>query len=158
MKKNLESLLNNLLAEGKVKQQDSDINALNGLLEAAHHNFSAARYNLEGEFLDTAFKSAYDGMLQISRVILFLNGYRPVGKDQHKTTFLVAGFFLGDEFTELIEKIDHYRVKRNNAIYQPIDLISKSEAEGILESAKEYWSAVKKYLKEKNKQLELFDF
>jgi hypothetical protein len=35
---------------------------------------------------------------------------------------------------------------------------SKSEAEGILETAKEYWHSAKKYLKEKNLQLELFDF
>ena len=155
---NLENLLNKLLGQGKIREQETDINFLNGLLSAARQNFSAAKYNLDGGFSDTAFKSAYDGLLQISRVILFLNGFRPDDGEQHKTTFLVAGALLGDDFSELIGKIDRYRIKRNNAVYQPIDFISKSEAEGILKSAKEYWFAVKKYLKDKNKQLELFDF
>ncbi len=155
---NLDNLLNKLLQEGKLKTQAVEANFLNSLLSAARQNFLAAEYNLNGGFADTAFKSAYDGLLQISRVVLFLNGYRPTGGEQHKTTFLIAGALLGDEFSDLIDRIDRYRIKRNNAVYQPVDFISKSEAEGILESAKEYWSAVKNYLKNKNKQLELFDF
>lgn len=158
MKMNLENLLNKLLEEGKIRKQDTDINFLNGLLSAAHQNFLAAKYNLGGGFSETAFKSAYDGLLQISRVILFLNGFRPDDGEQHKTTFLVAGALLGDDFSELIGKIDRYRIKRNNAVYQPIDFISRNEAMGILNLAKEYWLAVKKYLKDKNKQLELFNF
>lgn len=157
MKMNLKSLLDRLRKEGKVKKQETDVHHLDGLLNAAHNNFLAAKYNLDGGFWDTAFKSAYDGLLQISRVVLLLNGYRPVDGEQHKTTFTVAGAILGDDFTDLIERIDRYRIKRNNVIYQPIDFISEGEAVGILESAGEYWSKVKKYLKAENKQLELFD-
>lgn len=58
---NLENLLNRLQKEGKIKRQNTDVHYLNGLLNAAHNNFLAAKYNLDGEFLDTAFKSAYDG-------------------------------------------------------------------------------------------------
>lgn len=154
---NLENLLNRLQKEGKIKRQNTDVHYLNGLLNAAHNNFLAAKYNLDGGFLDTAFKSAYDGLLQISRVVLLLNGYRPDDGEQHKTTFVVAGAILGDDFSGLIEKIDHYRVKRNNAIYQPVDFISKGDVAGIFDSAREYWSVVKEYLKTENKQLELFD-
>lgn len=158
MNNNLKNLLEGLLKDGKIKRQDTNVNYLNGLLSAAHQNFLAAKYNLDGDFLDTAFKSAYDGLLQISKCILLTNGYRTDDGEQHKTTFIVAGAFLGDNFTELIEKIDRYRIKRNAVIYQPIDFISKNDAVGILESSKKYWLIVKKYLKDKNKQLELFDF
>lgn len=74
---NLENLLNKLLKNGKIRRQDTDINYLNGLLNSAQQNFSSAKYNLKGCFYETAFKSAYDGLLQISRAILLLNGYRP---------------------------------------------------------------------------------
>ncbi len=153
----LENLLNRLLKEGKIRKQNTDIHYLNGLLNAAHNNFLAAKYNLDGGFLDTAFKSAYDGLLQISRVVLLLNGYRPDDGEQHKTTFIVACAILGDDFSVLIDKIDRYRIKRNNAIYQPVDFISKSDVAGIFDSAKEYWSVVKKYLQTEKKQFELFD-
>jgi hypothetical protein len=38
------------------------------------------------------------------------------------------------------------------------DLLTKSEAENIIKTAKEFWNQVKKYFKEKNSQLELFEF
>jgi len=154
---NLENLLDKLLKDGKIRKQNTDVHYLNGLLNAAHNNYLAAKYNFNGGFWETAFKSAYDGVLQISRVVLLLNGYRPDDGEQHKTTLMAAGAFLGDDFSELLEKIDRYRIKRNNAIYQPIDFISKGEAVGILESTEEYWSVARKYLKAKNEQLELFD-
>ena len=158
MNQNLENLLDELLKQGKIKKQETDTQYLNGLLYSAHRNFLSAEYNCDGGFPDTAFKSAYDGVLQISRVVLLLNGYRPDDGEQHKTTFLVASALLGGRFTEIVEKIDRYRIKRNSAVYQPIDLISKSEALAIIASAKEYWRAVRIYLKENDNQLELFDF
>ena len=153
----LKNLLDKLLIEGKIRKQDTDVNYLNNLLGSAQQNFLSAKYNLEGCFYETAFKSAYDGLLQISRAILLLNGYRPNGSEQHKTTFLLAGAILGKGFDNIIDRIDRYRVKRNRAVYQPVDLLSKKEAEGILEASEDFWREVKNYLKNKNKQLDLFD-
>ncbi len=155
---NLENLLNKLLKEGKIKRQTTDASYLNGLLGSARQNFLAAGHNLKNEFPETAFKAAYDGLLQISRVVLLINGYRPDDGEQHKTTFLVVGAILGKDFEELINRIDRYRIKRNNAIYQPIDFLSASEAKEIVKAAEEYWGVVKNYLKSKDSQLELFDF
>ncbi len=151
-------LLINLLEEGKIKRQETDTAYLNGLLDSAQENFSSAKYNLKGDFYETAFKATYDGLLQTARVVLFLKGYRPAGSEQHKTTFLAVGFVLGEDFEDLIRKIDKYRIKRNRAVYQPLSLISKSEAENILHTARDYWSLVKKHLKEEESQLKLFDF
>ncbi len=154
---NLEDLLKKLLEEGKIKEQQTDAHHLNGLLDSARRNLQSAEYNLEGGFYETAFKAAYDGLLQTSRVVLLLHGYRPDDREQHKTTFLVAGALLGQEFEELIDKIDRYRVKRNKAVYQPLDLVSKSEASNAFNTAKEYQRLVGAYLRGKNHQIELFD-
>ncbi|HOL83640.1 MAG TPA: HEPN domain-containing protein [Candidatus Paceibacterota bacterium] len=155
---NLDELLNKLLKEGKIKKQDASTDYLNGLLEAAQRNFLAAKYNLKNNFPEIAFKAAYDGMLQISRAILLSNGFRPDDGEQHKTTFLVAGMLIGQDIEDLIGRIDRYRIKRNQAVYQPRGLLSASEAEGIITTAEEYWKVAKNYLKKKNNQLELFDF
>lgn len=109
-------------------------------------------------FEEVAFKAAYDGLLQISRVVLLLNGYRPDDGEQHKTTFVVAGAILGGKFIKLINRINIYRVKRNNCVYDPKGLITKTETENIIKTAKEYWSSVRIYLKNKNPQLELFNW
>lgn len=154
----LESLLIKLEGGGKIKKQLTDDKYLNASLNAAAQNFSAAKHALSGGYSETAFKSAYDGLLQISRVVMLLNGYRPDDGKQHKTTFLVAGAMLGDDFMGLIDKINSFRVKRNNIIYQPLIAVTRVEAEGILKSAEEFWNKVKIYLKNNSKQLTLFDF
>jgi uncharacterized protein (UPF0332 family) len=153
----LKSLLEELERKGKLKRQAPKTDYLNSLLYAAHRNFLAAGKTVSS-FEEAAFRLAYDGLMQISRAVLLANGFRPDDGEQHKTTFEVAGAILGKDFSVLIRRIDIYRVKRNNSIYEPRGLITKTEAENILKTAKEYWKMVKLYLKQKDPQLELFDF
>lgn len=155
---NLPNFLNQLEKEGKIKRQATDISHLNASLRAASDNLASARFNLKNGYKETAFKSAYDALLQISRVILLLNGFRPDDGEQHKTTFKVAGAILGEEFAELISRIDRFRIKRNSLIYDPLHAISAAEAASILESSRIYWNQAKKYLRSSTRQLELFDF
>lgn len=154
---NLEKALNDLVRTGKLKKQTGETAYINGLLESAHRNFEAALL-IKDKVDEAAFKLAYDGLLQIGRAILLINGYRPDDGEQHKTTFEAAGILLGDNYGELIRKIQRYRIKRNNCIYDPLDLLSKTETEGLIKTAKEFWVKAKKYIKEKNPQLGLFDF
>lgn len=153
---NLKNLLNRLVREGKLKSQETDIGYIQNLLDAAKRNFAAASL-IEGKIDEAAFKLFYDGLLQIGRVILIINGYRPDDGEQHKTTFMVAGEFLGDEYTRIIKKIQKYRVKRNYCMYDPKILVSRGETEAIHKTAQEFWQMVRLYLSDKDTQLKLFD-
>lgn len=64
-------------------------------------------------------KVVYDSLLQIGRLILLMNGYRPDDGEQHKATFLVAGELLGEDYHNLIRRIQKFRIKRNDCIYDP---------------------------------------
>jgi len=152
----LKNLLDELVKEGKLKRQDTGVDYLNSLLEAAKRNFEAAAL-VKGKADEAAFKLVYDGLLQIGRLILLLNGYRPDDGEQHKTTFLVAGELLGKEYNYLINKIQRFRIKRNICIYEPKGLINKSEVKAIYRVFQEFWRKVRIYLKEKNPQLKLFN-
>lgn len=153
---NLEDLLNRLIKEGKLKRQETDIDYLNNLLDAARRNFEAAVL-VRKKVDEAAFKLFYDGLLQIGRIILLLNEYRPSDGEQHKTTFLVAGEILGKEYREIIAKIQKFRVKRNVCIYEPTGLINRSDTEAIYKTAREFWHKLKKYLHMRNPQLNLFE-
>ena len=152
----LKSLLNRLIREGKLSIQETDIAYLQNLLDASKRNFEAASL-IKGKIDDAAFKLSYDGLLQLGRVILLLNGFRPVDGEQHKTTFKVAGEFLGKDYADLINKIQRYRIKRNNCIYDPKILISRLEADAIHKTAQEFWKRVRSYLLGKDPQLRLFE-
>ena len=150
------NLLKRLIHEGKLRRQATDIAYRQNLLDAAKRNFDAASL-IKGKIDDAAFKLFYDGLLQLGRVIVLSNGFRPVDGEQHKTTFTVAGEFLGKDFVNLINKIQRYRTKRNDCIYDPKTLISRVETESIHKTAQEFWGRTKLYLSEKDPQLRLFE-
>ena len=156
MRMSLEDLLDRLTKEGKLKRQETDIDFLNNLLDSAQKNFEAASL-IRGKVDEAAFKLVYDGLLQLVRLVLLLNGYRPGDGEQHKTTFSVAGELLGEEYKTLIEKIQKFRKKRNICVYEPRGVINKSEVESIYRTSQEFWRKVRKYLREKSPQLRLFD-
>jgi len=149
------NLLERLSKEGKLKPQKADIDYLNALLDAARKNFEAA-LAVRAIAEEASFKLFYDGLLQISRVVVLLNGYRPDDGEQHKTTFYAAGEILGSEYEDLIRKMQKLRIKRNACIYDPGDMIGKSETEAIYSTAKKFWSKVRAYLEKTNPQLKLF--
>lgn len=150
------SSLDKLQREGRLKRQRTDLGHLNDLLEAARRNFEAAKA-VQGHVDEAAFKLFYDGLLQISRVILLLNGYRPDDGEQHKTTFLAAGEILGPEYEDLIRKIQKFRIKRNDCVYDPRGLVGRSEAETIHQTAREFWRKLRSYLEKADRQLALFE-
>lgn len=153
---NLNDSLQKLIKEGKLKKQKTNIQYLNNLLFSAKRNFDASAL-VKGKIDEAAFKLCYEGLLQIGRVILLINGLRPDDGEQHKTTFFVAGKILGPEYLTLIKKIQKYRIKRNNCIYDPKIFITGVEAKNIHETAQIFWSKVRIYLSGVNSQLELFD-
>jgi hypothetical protein len=153
---NSKSVFNKLTREGKLKKQKTDVGYLNGLLEAARRNFEAADL-VRGRVNEAAFKLLYDGLLQISRVILLLGGYVPDDGEQHKTTFFAAGMLLGEDFDSLIRTLQKFRIKRNECVYQPRGLISEKETEAIHRIAREFWKKVREYLIKANPQMRLFD-
>jgi len=150
-----DSVLSKLTREGKLKRQKADLDYLNDLLEAARRNFEAARL-VQGKIDEAAFKLFYDGLLQVSRAIVLLRGFRPDDGGQHKTAFLAAREILGLEYESLLNKIQKFRVKRNECLYDPKGLIGKNEAEAIHQTAKEFWGRVRSYLEKENPQLKLF--
>ncbi len=57
---------------------------------------------------------------------------------------------------DYLNKIQRFRVKRNECLYDPRGLIGKNEAEAIHQTAKEFWGKVRTYLEKENPQLKLF--
>jgi len=151
-----ESSLTRLEREGKLRRQSPDLGYLNDLLDAARRNFEAARI-VQGKVDEAAFKLYYDGLLQVSRVVLLTAGYRPDDGEQHRTTFRAAGEILGPDFADLIRKIQKYRIKRNECVYEPTGLLGMSETDAIHQTAKAFWAKVRAHLERKNPQLRLFE-
>ncbi len=64
---------------------------------------------------------------------------------------------LGPGLEDLIRKIQKFRIKRNESIYDPKGLVGASEAEAIYQTAKSFWNKVRAHLEKANPQLKLFE-
>lgn len=77
-------------------------------------------------------------MLRAGRALIFASGYRPKGRDQHKTVVEFCTEILGNEFQHLTTRFNRMRVKRHDFIYEPERPIPKTEAVKSLESAEKF--------------------
>jgi uncharacterized protein (UPF0332 family) len=85
-----------------------------------------------------AYTIAYHAMLRAGRAFMFASGYRPRGKDQHKTVVEFCSERLGRDFQHLTTRFNRMRQKRHDFIYDPERPIPKIEAVKSLESAEQF--------------------
>jgi len=69
--------------------------------------------------------------------------------------FEAAGEILGPDFSDLIRKIQKFRIKRSACVYDPQGLIGRGEAEAIRQTAKVFWAKVRERLERLDPQLRL---
>lgn len=85
-----------------------------------------------------AYTIAYHSMLRAGRALMFSLGYRPKGKDQHKTVVEFCTAALGESYKTLTTRFNRMRVKRHDFIYEPERPIPRTEAVKSLESAEQF--------------------
>ena len=95
-------------------------------------------------------------MLRAGRALMFFIGYRPKGKDQHKTVVDFCAEILGDDFRNLTERFNRMRIKRHDFIYEPERPIPRTEAEKSLESAERFVKEIRDKIQKANPQKKLF--
>lgn len=92
---------------------------------------------------DWAFSIAYNAILQAGRALMFSQGYRPRGMEQHKTVLRFIDQTLGKKYQEKVRFIDTMRVNRHRVMYDEPELISKAEAQYAVKIAREFVELVK---------------
>src|SRR4030067_3554883 len=61
-----------------------------------------------------AYTISYHAMLRAGRALMFSSGYRPKGKNQHKTVVDFCAEMLGKDFKTLTTRFNRMRVKRHD--------------------------------------------
>jgi uncharacterized protein (UPF0332 family) len=151
---NYKNLINDLLNKGLIKKQTIDFKSIRYLLLRSKKDLVVAKKNLAIDE-EVTYNYAYLAMLRCGRALMFLQGYRPDDGAQHKTVIDFIAVMLGPTFTDLINKFDIMRRKRNQFTYDPFLPISRTEAENALKSAEEFVAKATELVKKENPQLEL---
>ncbi|MEN6518870.1 MAG: HEPN domain-containing protein [Methanospirillum sp.] len=92
---------------------------------------------------DRAYAIAYNAMLQAARALLFADGYRPAGRDQHVAVVRFVAVRVGPDAAA---GLDRLRRKRHIAVYDTADTIGASEAEAAVRRAPAFVAVVSELL------------
>ncbi len=122
---------------GRLKSYEARPREIERLLQVAQRDLLAADRNL-AEDEDWSYSMAYNALLQAARALMFSRGYRPRGKDQHRTVVRFTKLTLGHEYRKEVALFDQMRRKRNRLIYESVGLVSQQEAEQALAFARKF--------------------
>jgi len=133
--------------KGLLIKAKADFKQIHSFLSRSKKDLATARQNINIDE-EWAYAIAYNAMLRAARALLMASGYRPKGKDQHKTLVLIAEKALGNRYRELTRDFDRMRRKRHEFIYAPNQPIPKFESETALVSAESFINSIIRLIEE----------
>ena len=126
-----------LIKSNRIKPHQASQNEIKQLLQLATRDLSTALRNLE-DAPDWAYSIAYNSILQAGRALMFFDGYRPRGGEQHATVVEFVEERLGAAYEAQVLLFDQMRRKRHRVIYEVAGLVSQKEAEQAIAFAREF--------------------
>lgn len=126
-----------LIKTNRIKVIPPDGREIQQLLQLARRDLATAERNLE-DAPDWAYSIAYNSILQAGRALMFTDGYRPRGGEQHATVVEYIEERLGGAYSKQVNLFDQMRRKRHRVIYETAGLISKVEAEQATAFARQF--------------------
>ena len=105
---------------------------------------------LAGLSADRRFATAYNAVLQLSKMAIACAGYRvSTGLGHHQKTFEAAKTALGRQAAPYADYFETCRRKRNLIDYDAAEVATETEADELLDKAREFQTLVEKWI-EKN--------
>ena len=143
-----------LEAQGHIEKANFSAGQIKSNLTRAQRDLRTAKANLKIDE-EWAYTIAYHAMLRAGRAFMFASGYRPRGKDQHKTVVEFCSESLGIDFQHLTTRFNRMRLKRHDFIYEPERPIPRTEAVKSLESAGQFVQEITRRIEKLNPQKRL---
>ncbi len=106
----------NLLKQRRIKPYQARPREVERLLQVAARDLATAE-RLLPEDLDWAFNIVYNAVLQAARALMLHKGFRPRGREQHRTIVQFCELALGPEHKRQIALFDQMRRKRHRLVY-----------------------------------------
>ena len=138
-----------LLSNRIVQRHTTSEDEIKGLRKVVNRDIQDA--SIDALSADRRFATAYNAVLQLSKIALACAGYRVrSGSGHHFKTFEVIKIALGTPKVEdLADYFDLCRRKRNNIDYDSAEVVSETEAEELFKKAKEFQILIEDWI-EKN--------
>lgn len=133
--------LKKLEDEGFIKPYKAGKDQIKAQVELFSRDFLVAKNT---QNYDWAFSILYNAILQAGRALVFSFNYRISDKEPHKTVFKFLRAVMDKDELDVLDFFDKMRVKRHQAVYDHIGIISKKELDYAFKLAEKFLSKIKK--------------
>jgi hypothetical protein len=114
-----------LQSQGKIHTHQTSLQELIDLREVAKRDLKDSE--IEELSLDRRFATAYNAVLQISKMVIACAGYRVSGQGHHMTTFQALRLAMGQQIDTFAIYFDSCRRKRNTVDYDMAGVATEVE-------------------------------
>jgi hypothetical protein len=134
------------LASKRIERHLTSSNEQTGLRKLIARDMADA--GVPGLSPDRTFATAYNAVLQLSKVALACAGYRVSAAvpGHHQTTFEAAGLVLGTSGRHFTDYFETCRRKRNVIDYDSAEVVSESQADELAAKATQYHALVEAWV------------
>jgi uncharacterized protein (UPF0332 family) len=113
----------------------------------AEKDLEFAKKGMEIKNYDRVMSVAYESVLRAINNLMNSLGYRAIGGEHHKNAF---EFMKETNInSELVSYFDRVRRRRNDFVYQDVEVVSKEEAEQIIAKAEEFVQEIRTFVQKK---------
>jgi uncharacterized protein (UPF0332 family) len=136
----------NLLAARTVQTHATSTNEITNLRQIVKRDLNDAA--IDALSADRRFATAYNAVLQLVKMAVACAGYRITsGAGHHQKSFEAIKAAIGTVETEnLADYFDLCRRKRNDIDYDFAEVVTETEAEELLEKAKEFQGLIEEWI------------
>jgi hypothetical protein len=138
------------LEDGFLKKAESNPEEIGYLLETIANDFKDSMNTKLS--IDWQFKIAYNSILNCGIVALAAEGYRPSNDSHHYWTIQSLALTLKVD-RDIVDLLDDFRKKRNRSSYERTGIITKREADEIIELSRKIQSILLEWLKKNHSDL-----
>src|SRR5450631_1548608 len=115
-----------LLDARKVRAHRTSPQEIHDLRAVVERDFADSKI---GELsYDRRFATAYNAVLQLTKIVIACEGYRVVGLGHHQTAFQALELSIGPSIVPLASYFDRCRRQRNQVDYDMANVATRAEA------------------------------
>jgi len=102
---------------------------------------------LDGLSDDRRFATAYNAVLQLTKMVIAFQGYRVAGLGHHQTTFQALEIAMGPSVVPLSAYFERCRRQRNQVDYDMANVATEAEADLLIQKAEAFQRLVEAWIR-----------
>jgi len=134
-----------LLNAQQVKVHNTSLQEIHDLRTVVERDIKDAKLDALSD--DRRFATAYNAVLQLTKIVIACQGYRVTGLGHHQTTFQALEIAMGPSVYALSSYFERCRRQRNQVDYDMANVATEADVKLLVQKAQEFRQLVEQWIR-----------